>query len=115
MRFFKVIFATLLAILGIAFIIQNLEVLTRTVQLKLDIHVRAFQTPAVHLWGLILFTFFLGVFTASLYGIYELIKQRHTIRQLKHNLEVLGHELKRTSTPEAPSSRPEPEGPSRPA
>jgi uncharacterized integral membrane protein len=114
MRFFKVIFSSFLGIIGIVFIIQNLEVLTRTVELKLDIYVRSFTSPSIHLWGLILFTFFLGVFTASLYGIYELIKQRHTIRQLKHNLEVLGHELKRASTPEGPSSRPEPEGPSRP-
>lgn len=113
MRFLKVIFATLLVILAIAFIIQNLEVLTRTVQLKLDIHVRSFQTPAVHLWGLILFTFFLGVFTASLYGLYEIIKQRQMIRQLKHNLEILNHELKRTSTYEASPSPPEPEAPAR--
>lgn len=114
MRFLKVIFATLIAILGIAFIVQNLEVLTRTVQLKLDVHFRTFQTPAVHLWGLILFTFFLGVFTASLYGLYEIIKQRHTIRQLKHNLEILGHELKHASTRETSPSPPDTEAPSRP-
>jgi cell division protein FtsX len=107
MRFFKVIFSSLLAIMGIAFIIQNLEVLTRTVQLKLDLYVRTFQSPSVHLWGLVLFTFFLGVFTASLYGLYEILKQRQTIRQLKHNLEVLSHELKRASIKEGPPSPPE--------
>jgi hypothetical protein len=98
MRFLKVIVATLIAIVGIAFIIQNLDVLTRTVQLKLDLHFRDFQTPEVHLWGLVLFAFFLGVFTASLYLAYELFKQRQLIRQLKYNLEVLGQELKRAST-----------------
>ena len=43
---------------------------------------------------MILFCFFLGVFTASLYGIYEIIMQRQTIRQLRHNLEILAQELK---------------------
>ena len=46
------------------------------------------------LWVLVLFCFFLGAFTASLYGIYEVIVQRQTIRQLKHNLEILASELK---------------------
>ncbi|MDP3181392.1 MAG: LapA family protein [Desulfobaccales bacterium] len=108
MRFFKVIFSSLLVILGITFIVQNLEVLTRTVQLRLDLYFSTFQSPAVHLWGLILFTFFLGVFTASLYGLYEILKQRQTIRQLKNNLEVLSHELKSTSFKEETPSPPEP-------
>ncbi|MBM4295792.1 MAG: LapA family protein [Deltaproteobacteria bacterium] len=108
MRFFKVIFATLFVMFGITFIIQNLEILTRSVQLKLDLYFSTFQTPTIHLWGLVLFSFFLGVFTASLYGIYELIKQRQTIRQLQHNLEILSQELKRASGPEAGSSSGEP-------
>ncbi len=94
MRFLKVIFATLIVIVGITFIIQNLEVLTHTVQLRLALYFRTFQTPEVHLWVLILFAFFLGVFTASLYGGVEIFKQRQTIRQLKHNLEILASELK---------------------
>jgi cell division protein FtsX len=105
MRFFKVIFATLFVMFGITFLIQNLEILTRSVQLKLDLYFANFQTPSIHLWGLVLFSFFLGVFTASLYGIYEIIKQKQTIRQLQHNLEILGQELKQASrtAPEAPS------------
>jgi len=98
MRFLKVIFATVIVILGIVFIIENLEILTQRVQVHLDLYFHTFETPAIHLWGLVLFAFFLGVFTASLYGIYELIKQRQTIRQLKHNLEILGQELKHAST-----------------
>jgi uncharacterized integral membrane protein len=97
MRFFKVIFSSLLGILGIIFIIQNREVLERTLQLKLDLYFRSFYSASIPLWILILFTFFLGVFTASLYGFYELFKQRQTIRTLKHNLEIVGQELKRAS------------------
>jgi len=110
MRFLKVIFATAIIILGIVFIIQNLEELTRKIQVHLDLQVVNLQSPAVHLWGLILFAFFLGVFTASLYGIYELLKQRRTIRQLKHNLDILGQELKQASSA-ALTSAPAPESP----
>jgi len=115
MRFFKVIFATVFVIFGITFIVQNLEVLTRTVQLRMDLFFWQFQTPQVHLWGLILFSVFLGVFTASLYGLYEVLRQRTTIRQLRQNLEVLGAELKRGSGPETSPRTRESAAPSRPA
>ncbi len=104
MRFLKLIFACLLLIFAIVFIIQNLEVLTQKVQLKLDLHFRTFESMPIHLWVLILFTFFLGVFTASLYGIYEHVKQRQTIRQLRHNLEIMGQELRRGAPVTAPTA-----------
>ena len=109
MRFFKVIFSSLLGILGIIFIIQNKEVLERTVQLRLDLYVRAFQSAAIPIWILILFVFFLGVFTTCLYGLYELLKQRQTIRTLKHNLEIVSQELKRASAAAATEISREPE------
>jgi uncharacterized integral membrane protein len=109
MRFFKVIFLSLLGILGVIFIIQNLEVLERTTQLKLNLHFYAMQSAAIPLWLLILFSFFLGVFTACLYGIYELLKQRQTIRTLKHNLEIVSQELKRASAAAASEVIREPE------
>ncbi len=94
MRFLKVIISTIIILLAIAFIIENLETLKQAVTLKLDLYVVNLQSPAIHLWVLVLFCFFLGAFTASLYGIYEVIVQRQTIRQLKHNLEILASELK---------------------
>jgi uncharacterized integral membrane protein len=97
MRFVKIIFSTVIVLLGIVFIIENLEMLKIPVRLQLDLHFVAFQSPDVHLWVLILFAFFLGVFTTSLYGLYELFKQRQTIRQLRHNLEILAKELKQAS------------------
>jgi uncharacterized integral membrane protein len=110
MRFVKVIISTVIVLLGIVFIIENLETLQQVVRLKLDLYVATFQSPDVHLWIIILFCFFLGVFTTSLYGIYELIKQRQTIRQLRHNLEILAQELKQASTTaQAPTAAPEPQ------
>ncbi len=109
MRFIKVIFLSLLGVLGVVFIVENREVLERTVQLKLDLYFRVFHSAAVPLWVLILFVFFLGVLTTCLYGLYELLKQRQTIRTLRHNLEIVGQELKRASAAAATEIPREPE------
>lgn len=94
MRFLKVIISTIIVLLAIVFIIENLEMLKHAVTLKLDLYLASLESPAVPLWVMILFCFFLGAFTASLYGIYEVIVQRKTIRQLRRNLEILAQELK---------------------
>jgi uncharacterized integral membrane protein len=112
MRFIKIIVSTVIILLGIAFIIENLEMLKHTVRIRMDLHFVAFQSPDVHLWVIILFCFFLGVFTTSLYGIYELITCRQTTRQLRHNLEILARELKQaTATAETSMAGPESQGP----
>jgi len=110
MRFVKVIFSTVIVLLGVAFIIENLEILKHPVSLKLDLYFKTFQTPDMHLWIIILFAFFLGVLTTALYGFYEHYQQRQTIRQLRHNLEILAKELKQTSaTAQAAAAAPEPQ------
>jgi uncharacterized integral membrane protein len=97
MRFVKIIISTVIVLLGIVFIIENLETLKQSVRIKLDLYFLTFQTPDINLWVIVLFAFFLGVFTASLYGIYEVYIQRQTVRQLRHNLEILAKELKQAS------------------
>jgi uncharacterized integral membrane protein len=94
MRFVKVIIGAAIVILGIVFIIENLEMLKTVVKVKLDLYVVYLESPDIHLWVIILFCVFLGVFIASLYGIYEIMMQRKTIRQLRHNLDILAREVK---------------------
>lgn len=113
MRFLKVIISTIIILLAIVFIIENLEMLKQAVTLKLDLYLVHLESPAMPLWVIILFCFFLGAFTASLYGIYEVIVQRQTIRQLKHNLEILALELKQAGiagegSAASPASKPAP-------
>jgi uncharacterized integral membrane protein len=108
MRFIKIIVSTLIILLGIVFIIENLDMLKHTVRIQMNLHFATFQSPDMHLWVIILFAFFLGVFTSSLYGLYELFKQRQTIRQLRHNLEILARELKQaTAAAEVSAAAPE--------
>jgi uncharacterized integral membrane protein len=110
MRFVKVIISTVIILLGVVFIIENLEALKLPVSLRLDLYVATFQSPDVYLWVLVLFAFFLGVLTTALYGIYEHYTQRQTIRQLRHNLEILARELKQASaTAQASAAAPEPQ------
>jgi uncharacterized integral membrane protein len=105
MRFIKVIITTIIILLGIVFIIENLEMLKHAVKIRMDLYFFTLESPDIHLWVIILFCFFLGVFTASLYGIYEIFVQRQTIRQLRHNLDILSHEIK-IATQESPPSQP---------
>ena len=58
MRFVKVIISTVIVLLGIVFIIENLEVLKHAVRLKLDLYFVTFQSPDVYLWVLILVLLF---------------------------------------------------------
>ena len=109
MRFVKVIFSTVIVLLGIVFIIENLEVLKQAVRLKLDLYFITFQTPEVYLWVLVLFAFFLGVITTALYGVYDNYQQRQTIRRLRHNLDILAKELKQAgASAQASAAVPEP-------
>jgi uncharacterized integral membrane protein len=105
MRFLKVIIAIVIVLLGIVFIVENLETLKHQVTLGLDLYFVKFQSPAVHIWVLVLFCFFLGAFTASLYGIYEVIIQRQTIRKLRHNLDIMALELKQAGLAAEPMAQ----------
>ena len=110
MRFVKVIFSTVIVLLGIVFIIENLEVLKQPVSLILNLYVVNFRSPDVYLWVLVLFAFFLGVITTALYGVYDNYLQRQTIRQLRHNQELMARELKQASaTAQASAAVPEPQ------
>jgi hypothetical protein len=110
MRFVKVIFSTVIVLLGIVFIIENLEVLKHAERLTLDLYFITLQSPDIQLWVLVLFAFFLGVITTALYGVYDHYHQRQTIRQLRHNQEMLARELKQASdTAQASAAAPEPQ------
>lgn len=115
MRFLKIIVFTVIVILAIVFIIENLQMLQNTVKIRIDLYASHAESPDVPLWVVILFTFFLGVFTAALYGIYEIIIQRRTIRQLRHNMQIMAKELKQaTATAELSAATGDLEHTSRP-
>ncbi len=116
MRYVKVMFGLILVLFGIVFILENRVVLEHSVQLRFDIYLLTLQTSHIPLWVLVLFAYFLGAFTAFLYFIIDFIKQRQTIRHLRHNLEILGQELKQAGLgKEEPASAASAAGSSAPA
>jgi len=102
MRHFKMIFITLLFILAIVFIKQNLASLEHEVRLQFNIYFHTFQSTPIPLWLLLLFTGFLGALAVSLFLLIEWIKHRQTIRQLQHNLEIVTSELKNLQSKASP-------------
>ena len=95
MRYVKVFIIGLLALLAVVFVIENIEVLKHAVQLKLNLYFVELQTDFLDLWVLILLSFALGAVLVLIYFVYDHVKQRQVIRQLKQNVEILTLELKR--------------------
>lgn len=95
MRYVKAFFIGLVALIGLIFIIQNIEVLKHPIKLMLNLYLINLESADIHLWVLVIFTFALGAFIVLLYFLYDHVKQRQTIRQLKHNIEIMGAELKK--------------------
>ena len=95
MNYVKAFIIGLLALLAFVFTIENIEVLRQTIQLRLDLYVINFATAPLELWVLVTLSFALGAVLVLLYFVYDHIKQRQVIRQLRQNVEIMGTELKR--------------------
>ena len=95
MRYVKAFIIGLLALLALVFVIENIEVLKYAVQLRLNLYFVNLQMAPLDLWVLILLSFALGAVLVLIYFVYDHIKQRQVIRQLKQNVEILTMELKR--------------------
>jgi hypothetical protein len=110
MRYLKAFIVGLLAIVSVVFVIENIEVLRFAVQLRLDLYVTKIETAPIELWVLTILSFALGAALVLIYFVYDHIKQRQVIRQLRQNVEIMAMELKRAgvavesaSTETAPS------------
>lgn len=95
MRYIKAFIIGLLALLALVFVIENIEVLKHQVQLKLNLYFFSLQAAPLDLWILVILSFGLGAVLVLIYFLYDHIKQRKVIRNLKQNIEILTVELKR--------------------
>lgn len=95
MSYLKAFIIGLLALLGFVFVIENIEVLRQTIQLRLNLYILQLETAPLELWVLVTLSFALGAVLVLLYFVYDHIKQRQVIRQLRQNVEIMGMELKR--------------------
>ena len=95
MRYFKALIIGLLALICLVFVIENHNVLQQPEQLTLDLYVAKFETATLQLWVLTILSFALGAILVLIYFVYDHIKQRQIIRQLRQNIEIMTVELKR--------------------
>ncbi|MFZ2087755.1 MAG: LapA family protein [Desulfobaccales bacterium] len=110
MRYLKAFIIGLLALVSVVFVIENIEVLRQSINLRLNLYVANIETSPIELWVLTILSFALGAVLVLIYFVYDHIRQRQVIRQLRQNVEILGAELKRTgvaveaaTSPSAPS------------
>jgi uncharacterized integral membrane protein len=95
MRYLKAFIIGLLALVSVVFVIENIEALNAPVQFKLKLYVANLETASLPLWVLTILSFALGAILVLIYLVYDHIKQRQVIRQLRQNVEIMGLELKR--------------------
>lgn len=95
MRYLKVFIIGILAIISLVFVIENIEVLRQPIQLRLNLYVTNLQTAPLEMWVLTILSFALGGIIVFIYFVYDHIKQRQVIRQLRQNIEIMAMELKR--------------------
>ncbi len=96
MRYVKVFIIGLLALISVVFVIENINALQTKVQLVLKLYlIPNLITPELELWVLTILSFALGAVLVLIYFVYDHIKQRQIIRQLRQNIEIMAMELKR--------------------
>ena len=95
MRYLKAFIIGFLALVSVVFVIENIEVLRQTIQLRLNLYVAKIETAPLEMWVLTILSFALGAALVLIYFVYDHIKQRQVIRQLRQNVEIMSMELKR--------------------
>jgi lipopolysaccharide assembly protein A len=108
MRLVKIVLAVLALTLTFLFFRQNLDVLSQSVQFKLNLWIRTFQSVSHPLWVLLAFTLFIGVLGTGLYSLAAVLRLSKTNRQLQHDLDILKQELA-TLRPSAATPAAEPD------
>jgi len=84
----KGIIGILLILLAAILIVQNYEQLSRTLTLKVDFKLWAYQTPPMGVYLVMIIVFLFGIFIAGFLGMIERFKLRRRIRILsKENRE----------------------------
>jgi hypothetical protein len=104
MRYVKVFIIGILAIIALVFVIENIEVLKQTIQLRFNIYFAHLETGPLEVWVLTILSFALGAVLVLIYFIYDHIRQRQIIRQLRQNIEIMAAELKRAGVQVEPAS-----------
>jgi hypothetical protein len=114
MRYVKAFIIGLLALVSVVFVIENIEVLRQSINLRLNLYVANIETAPIELWVLTILSFTLGAVLVLIYFVYDHIRQRQVIRQLRQNVEIMAAELKRAGVAMEAASSATPTSPETP-
>lgn len=93
MRYVKVIFLILLFFFSMLFFIQNTELITTTISLKLNILGKIFETNPIPIYLIALVAFVLGAILTLIYLIADKLKLNKQIRDYRQKITELEKEL----------------------
>jgi uncharacterized integral membrane protein len=82
MKHIKAIVSILIMLLVIILIVENLEQLSKSLTLMVDLLFWSYKTPPMQVYLLLIIVFLLGVFVAGFLGIFERFRLKKEIRSL---------------------------------
>jgi uncharacterized integral membrane protein len=93
MKHIKAIVSILLMLLVIILIVENLEQLSKSLTLRVDLLFWSHKTPPMQVYLLMIIVFLLGVFVAGFFGIFERFRLKKEIRSLSREKKERARQL----------------------
>jgi uncharacterized integral membrane protein len=101
MKHIRAIVSILIMLLVIILIVENLEEISKTLTLKVDLLFWSHETPPMAFYLVMIIVFLLGIFIAAFFGIYERFRLKREIRTLLR--EKAAHEREVSSSKNIPA------------
>ena len=99
MKAFKPILFSLLVIILVVLVVENIEFFTDTYSLRVDLLVVEYKTPPIHLSIYFLGFFLIGLLVSYIYGLSERIKGNKLIKSQREMISKLEEELRNIKGP----------------
>lgn len=93
MRALKAPLMTIVAALLLIFVIQNIDALNNTIDLRLDLYIFELDSGMIPIYLLIIVSYLVGMVVAASYGFYRRVQLRGENRRLKRTLKEREEEL----------------------
>lgn len=93
MRWLKAVFFSLLFLIAVLFVVQNLDFLNQSAEIKLNLYFSNLSLAPLKFYVLLLFSFLFGVIFASLYTFKVWYRKLRLVKTREKEIEKLKKEL----------------------
>jgi uncharacterized integral membrane protein len=93
MKALKAPFITIIGAILLIFVIQNIDTLNQTIDLRLDLYIFDFDSGVIPIYLIIIISYLIGMIVAASYGFYQRIQLKGENRRLKRTLKEREEEL----------------------